>query len=345
MARWGFHVGTATGTEPIEEISTGVKSRAFTRRLVGPDEISITANARQPVMAILDEWASDIWAYRDGLLVGRGRVLPTDDMLDEDRHTVSVGAKGYEAILSTRFIDPGDALSYNADQATILWNLVNLSQSRAGGALGVTQGSNGFAAGFGTTGVSKVRTYAVDQEIGKLCRQLAETDNGFDFEVDALKRLQVYYPSRGVSGQVLVFGSNIVKARRTFNWAAAANAVAVTGAAGTTRAAAVSATVATDPRGRIEARAAFGSIVESATLTQRATSLLAERVRPSYGWTLTLKRGWWGGFATLNVGDTVTLTVKSLPRLDVSVSARVYEIAVKIGPSGEEDVTVKVEEL
>lgn len=307
----------------------------------------MTANARQAAAELATEWSADLWAYRDGTLVGRGRVLPMDDDLDADRHTLSITGKGYEAIFERRFLDPGDTLTFlNVDQAQILWLLLNGSQSKSGGALGITQGANGFTAGTGSTGVLRTRTYQIDQEIGRLARQLAEVQNGFDFEIDALRRLQVYYPQRGVSqGAVLVYGSNVVKAKRSYNWAAAANTVAVTGASGTTRATATSGTIGTDPRGRIEARQALPSVTENATLTARASSLLTERSRASYGWLIELKRGAWGGFGHVDVGDTVTLRVRSLPRLNVNAPCRVHEIRVKIGPSGEEDVSMKLEQL
>jgi hypothetical protein len=347
MARWSFTVGAQTTTNGTIELTRGVTARSYTRRLVGPDEIGFVVNGSAPAAAVLAELETDCWAWRDSLLVARCRVLPTDDSVDDRQHRVSCKAFGYEALLDTRFTEAGDTLAWTGtDQAAIAWNLVNLTQSRTGGSLGITKGLNGFTAGgVANTGVLRDRTYQADQNIGKLLRQLSEVDNGFDMEIDASRKLQIYYPGRGLSaGKALVYGSNVSGFKRTFNYRNWSNAVGVSGGSGTATQYAATAGIATDPRGRVEARLALPSVTQD--LAARATSLLAERSKPVYTWSLTMRQGQWAGFADVNVGDTCKLAVHRPPRFtNMVVNVRVHEISVVAGADGSEQVTMKAEQL
>lgn len=346
MAVWSFRVGSVASVNGDLELNRGVTGRYLTRKLTAPDEIGFELNGRQVAAGLLAEYAADVWVSRDGVPVARCRVLPTDDTLTDVEHRVSCKAYGYESLLDTRFTDLGDVVSWVAtDQAAIAWNLVALTQGRTGGGLGITKGLNGFTAGgVATTGVLRDRTYEPDQQIGRLIRQLAEVQNGFDVDIDHNRQLQVYYPLRGtVTNEPLQYGGNVSRLKRSFAYRSFANAVVVSGGQGGGRSVAVSGTVGTDPRGRVEARLSLPSVTQD--LPARATSLLADKSRPVYTWQVEMRRGMWRGFAHINVGDTVRLVALSPPRLNVNVQCRVHEISVKVGESGEEDVSMKLEQL
>ena len=104
-----------------------------------------------------------------------------------------------------------------------------------------------------------------------------------------------------------------------------------------TPAVATAGTVGTDPRGRWERFEGNPSIVEQTTLDLRATWLLGQTstLRPDLAVTLAPER--WGGFADIDLGDTVSVAITS-GRLALTGSHRVVEIIAVPGEDGTEQI-------
>ena len=349
-ARWEFVTGpVASGG--LDAVTSTDATRKYVRRLNSADTATITADARAESAVVVDELAYDLWVYRDGVAVHRGRIGPTDDDIDSRQHKVTLTSWGYRQLLDYRYTEPADTLSFapGTDVAAIAWSLINATQGRTGGSLGITKSTTGFdGSGVANTGVTAERNYVADKAIGTLIDQLGDA-KGFDWDISPARQLRVWGTRRGGdNGYTLLWGGNVAQVKRAFNPSAFANAIAATGSASAPRSPAsgalTTAGIATDPRGRWEARTAYGTVAQQATLDQHAAADLALRATPSYAWTVTMFPGRWGGFDALDVGDTASLAVKS-GRLVVAADVRITEIAVTLPVTGEEQVTIKAEQL
>lgn len=347
MPAWRWAAGPASGSLPLVELARA-RSRKLSFRLDGRHTASLTVNGRSEEAANLAELGSDVWAWRDGVLMFRGRVVPTTDELDANRHNLSVTALSYLSILDVRRLYAGDSalVQSGVDQATIVWNLISATQGRTSGSLGITQGTNGFTAGSGNTGITRTRNYAVGAQIGRLITDLSNVINGFDVDIDPALKVQVYYPSRGTSrGAVLDYGGTIVKLRRSYTAGHFANTVAVTGAQGLAPAVSNSASLGSDTRGRWEAWISDSTVVEATTLTNTADGALAALSKPSYGWSATLRANTWPGSSLLWLGDTAKLRVNSPPRFNATtVDVRVVQVDISLDGTGSEDVQLTLEQ-
>lgn len=336
MPLWQFAVGPA-GVGADTEL-TAATGRRVTVRLGQPSDAAFSLNGRHEQAAEVEELVSDLWAYRDGALLHRGRVGTSSDEVSAAAHTCTFNAPDYRALLERRYLYDGDKLSYvQEDEASIAWQLVQLTQARPGGALGITRGSGQ------TTGFRRDRLYTAGKGIGESISQLGDLSGGFDWEIDPLLRLNVFNPQRGNdTDEVLEFGGAVVSFTRALTPAEYGNAVRASAAADP-RAPEYRAVpdIATRPEGRFEIERGFPDILEQSTLAAKADYLLAEAkvLRPTY--TLTLAPGRYPGPEKLWLGDTCLLALRS-GRLDESSRQRVMEISFEPGVDGDETVRITV---
>lgn len=344
--RWQLIAGPAGGG--YELALTEATSRRFTARLTDPSEVAFTLDGRHPQAAQINELATDIhvlWTPASGAtrILFRGRAGSTGDTLDENAHSLEVGALDYRAVLNRRRLYSGSTLTWAAtDQAAIAWGLVADTQARPGGALGITQGVGA------ATGVLRDRTYEAGDSVGERIQELSQVIDGFDWDITPTSAsglaLDVWYPQRGVNrGVVLEYGGLVKAVRREVDPANYANAVRYTGS--TDPVTLPDELEAPDLTTRLEGRwdAVYGDdgLTTQAALDDRAAWQLdaAQVVQPTY--TLTLRQGAWDGPNHIWLGDPVLVVVMS-GRLSVMETLRVYEIAFTLGSSGEEGVEVTV---
>jgi hypothetical protein len=309
-------------------------------------EASFTLDGLDPQAAQFTELASDLWVYRRGtpapLLVGR--IAPTSDALDSDRHVVAVTAVDYRAVLRRRRLFTGDTLAWTGtEQALIAWQMIAATQGRAGGNLGITQGAGQ------ATGVSRTLTYAAGDFIGADIDATAQLDAGFEWSVTPYGaqdlRFDVYFPFQGHDRDVVLeHRSGLVKSiSRAVDPSTYANALLVTGDSSVAGLAAVTveaADIGTRPEGRWDQ--VIGTPVKTASgLASRAAWELAdaEVIIPAY--TIVMQPGAWEGPAHIWTGDTVRVRIRS-GRLNVDDRLRVMELAVAVGDDGDERVTLQV---
>jgi hypothetical protein len=321
--------------------TASARSRSVTWRLVGAAQASFVLDGSSAEAAQLTELEDDLVVLHSSVAepVFRGRIGLVQDTLSPDVHTVSYTAIDYSEILRRRIILDGDTLLYlNIAQDTIAWNLIQLTQGRTNGDLGITRGEQP------STPHLRTRRYEAGQIIGQLIDQLSAVDNGFEWDIDGLLQFNVWQPTRGVAGGlVLDYGGTVAGLSRTKNPGGFSNVVRQTGDPSLTAVTATSATIATDPRGRWEANFANSDLKEQDTVTDRAAFALTQTSKEPTAWSLALSRGWWYPKLTgAWIGDTATLVVKH-GRLDEVVTVRITEIALRLGESGEEDVQMTVE--
>jgi hypothetical protein len=297
-----------------------------------------TIDGRHEQAAGITDLATDLWCYRGVQLLHRGRIGTSGDELDADTHTSTFNAPDYRALLDRRILYDSDKLSYVAeDQSSIAWQLIQATQGKSGGNLGITRGTGQ------TTGYMRTRTYQAGKSIAESITQLGDAATGFDWEIDPNLALNVYNPERGRDTDVVLdYGGLASKVSRTLNPGEYANAVRATAAADP-RAPEyrTAADILTRPEGRFELDQGFPDVLEQATLSTLADGLLADSqtLRPAY--TLTLRQDGYPGPDELWLGDTAIVRIKS-GRLNVAEAMRVMELTFEPGSDGEEVVRVTV---
>lgn len=330
---WKLLAGPPAG--PTTEL-TAATGRKIAVRLGQPFDAAFTLDGRHEQAAGIAELATDIWCYRDRELLHRGRVGTTSDTADADSHTVTFNAPDYRALLERRYLYDSDKLSYVAeDEASIAWQLVQATQGKTGGNLGISRGTGQ------TTGYLRTRLFTAGKGIADSISQIGELDGGFDWEIDPQLRLNVYNPARGrPTDVVLDFGGAVASFTRAVMPAEYGNAVrAIAGTDPRAPEIRQATDLATRPEGRFEIERGFPDILEQATLAAKADWLLAESqiLRPSY--VLTLAPDRYPGPQKLWLGDTCIVSIRS-GRLDEHTTQRVMEISFE--PDGDGDETVRV---
>lgn len=344
MPSWQLVAGPASGGHSLS--LTAAKSRKLSFKLTEPSELGFAINGRQLQADALDELTTDVhalWTPSTGptRILGRWRVGNTSDDLTDTTHTVTVAGIDYRAILNNRRLYSTSQLTWTAtDQAEIAWGLLQQTQTRTGGALGIVKGWTGTV----PTGTIRDRTYEASDSIGERITELSQVIDGFDWDVTPTDsvglNLGLWYPQRGTNrGVVAEFGGLVSKVRREVNTSDYANALRYTGKTDASPPLVPQELEAADLATRVEGRfdAAFGddSLITQAALSDRAAWQLAtsQVIQPTY--TITLKRGAWRGPDHIWLGDPIRLIVTS-GRLAVDTTLRVYQLDVTLGDAGDE---------
>lgn len=337
--RWAFAAGN-WNAQPDMALP-GATGRSMTWRLIDDHEAAFTIDGSLPEAAGIQEMVDDLWVYRNGTALFRGRIGPSSDAGDSTSLTTGFSAAGYRTLLQRRYLYEGDTLAYTStDQAAIAWGLLTSTQSKAAGDLGIAQGLGAV------TGVVRDRTqYNPGQSIGEAINQLAAVGNGFDWDITprtgtSVMRLDVFYPQRGTDRQrVLDFPGNIASYGRQVDPGSFANAVRGTGVDGLAAVRAEEPAIASDLAGRWDAQLGDTNIVLASTLALRTAQELTDRQVVYPSWSVVLQPGGWGGPDDIWLGDPVTLSVHQ-GRLNVVESIRVMEIALALDDSDNETVTL-----
>lgn len=335
MAEWVWSIGgPAPAGEPVRDLMAAT-GRTLTRRVDGPHTAQFSIDGRHPDAASIVERRTDLWVYRDGLLVHRGRIVVGSDDINAKGHRCQFTSLDYRGLLQHRLVGTAGRTFTAVDQAGIAWTLIDESQDLTGGDWGITSGLGA------TSGVPRDRTYAAGKSLLAAISELYRVDNGGEWEISPELELNRWHPRRGTTrDRVLDWGGSVVEVRRTVTADDWANFVISAGAPGTTPASAASATIGTDPEGRWELFDGDGSSIERQdALDDRAVFRLDEagRAVPELG--LRLASGVWQGTGWLDIGDTTPVAVDS-GRVQIDDPMRVSELVVSLPTSDVERVTL-----
>lgn len=335
MASWQYAVGDWGALGPDVAL-TAARSRRVTFRLRAPSEASFTLDGDNPQATEITELVTDLHIYRDGERLYRGRVGATRDTADADRHTVDVQTADYRALLLRRILYDSDQLSWVAtDQADIALELIGETQSRIHGDLGITEGVGN------PTGVTRDRNYEPGKPIGEAIQELSEVIDGFDWDINPdTKALDIYYPERGTdNGVVLDYGGLVTGFTRAVDPSRYANAVRLNGDELLLAESREAADLGSRAEGRWDAQHGYTTITDQGTLDDRADWHIEQDQLLVPAYTLRLRAGRWEGPDHIWLGDPCQVVLRA-GRLEVDTVQRVWEIAVSLGDSGEEDVQV-----
>jgi hypothetical protein len=345
--RWQLVIGPASGGHELA--LTEASARRYTARLNDNSELSFSIDGRHEQSAAIEELSTDIHLlFSDSTgttILDRCRVGQTRDDVGETEHRVEVTCLDYRAVLARRRLYSDATLTYTAvDQAEIAWSMINYTQGKAGGNLGISKGWVGTS----PTGQPRDRTYEAGDSIGERIQELSEVIDGYDWDITPTSasalRLDVWSPERGSDrGVVLIHGGLAAQVQREVNPSDYANALRYTGASDP--ATTPDESEATDlaqpdvfPQGRWDAAFGDDGLTQDG-LDDRAAWQLAQSqvVTPVY--TVRLTRGSWDGPDHIWLGDTVRLVVRS-GRLAVDAALRVHEVEIALDGDGGENITL-----
>ena len=231
--------------------------------------------------------------------------------------------------------------------AAIAWNLISSVQAFDGGDLGITSG-----AGY-PTGIDRTIAFTDGAYVADSISQIAALGDGFEWEIDQLKRLNVYYPQQGRDSSVVLEydssqkagGGSVVSFTRIYDTTKFGNAVRFAGDSTTTTPVIAESpelgTLPTPPGGspgRMDLSLSDTTITDDTTLGLRAAYELSEDDQPPVGYQMVLRPGWWSP-DQLWKGDTVQLVLRS-GRINEMSRQRVSQIEVDPGDDGGEVVTI-----
>jgi len=291
-----------------------------TFRLQNPHELRLKIFGGDDLQTnAIEDLITDIWIDRDGYPVGLFRVFETKDLIEPDKYGLELRAVDYKGILSRYILE--NETTYNDTQENIAWDLINDAQSRYGGDLGIVQGI------WPATGVVRTITMKDGEQIYGNIRNMSILANGFDFDIDAQKRANLYWRERGLDrGVVLDYGGTVVEVDRHSESNNYANAIRQNGntdlvlylTAGD---------IPSRREGRWEAAYSDVNLNDSASISGAGLANLdrSSKLQPSYS--MTLRPGFWKGPDHIWLGDRVTVVLK-VGRLEEVVETRVYEIQI-----------------
>lgn len=337
--RWDLVAGPASGGYDLA--LTKAQGRKYTARLTDQSELSFAINGEHPQAAAVDELTTDVHLLCDGTPLDRCRVAGTGDTLDGTSHQVSYTCLDYKAVLGRRLLLTGDSLIYSADQAEIAWSLVQVTQAKSGGSLGIVRGWSGTL----PTGVLLDRTFVAGDSIGELIQTLSETDDGFDWDLTPTDSnslsLNVWHTQRGTDrGVVLIYGGDLIASlSRSVDPSNYANSVRLTGSDAVVAEERVASDIGTVAQGRWDLALGESGITTQSALSDRADWQIGQSQVITPAWTVTMRRGAWEGPSHIWLGDPVRLVVMS-GRLSVDTTYRVQEASIDLDGNGGEQVTL-----
>ena len=336
MSEWTWSVGPgASSPNPGPERQlTAAYGRVLTRRVAGHHFAAFSINGRHDEAADIRERETDLWVWRDGILLHRGRIVSAQDQIGPSSHTTTFQSVDYRGMLTLAAAAELPVPTFNGvDQAQIAWQLVQHRQGQSGGSWGITQGVGA------SSGQSRDETQiTAGTPIGEIIDRIFKRQNGGEWEISPDLKLNRWFPKRGVSsGVVLDYGgvlSSIQGSTAKFG-----NAAVATGSEDTTPVLDATVGVGTDPRGRWTVTEGNPSIETQTSLIDRAAWILGEASTIEHEWSATFSAQRWEGPGHVEIGDTVALQIKS-GRLTVAGSHRVMEMQHVLDGDGGEQTTV-----
>lgn len=316
------------GTQVLGELEALDRRLEF--RLEQPSMASFTINAEHPSARFVQDLAVDVLVFRDGRPLLRAVITATQDLVSEDSHYIQVTAMDYRGRLEFRRVMSVQTFTEELD-VDIAWGAIDVAQAETNGNLGIRRGkfdegvelSGAFPAGISVT-------QAIDLT--------ASADEGFDWEIDADLRFNIYRPRGQQRSRVLDYGGLVSEVQREFAATDFANSVRVSGDDTVTS---VVAGEGDTVVGRWDRQVGFPQVNSQTLLAGLAFDELARSTNDALTTRVHMRNAEgvqsWGGVTDIGLGDVVRLVVKS-NRLDINELTRVREIDVTVSNDGKEDV-------
>ena len=342
-ASYSLAVGDATAVDPLQEVAS-FDSVNIAFSLDAGAECSFTVLGNSATAQTISELTSDVWLYRDSLLVARFRIVGIGQTWGPDgSDEVQVTAVSYKRLLHSRHV--GYRTTFDqVGQADIIASLIADTQSRPGGDWGVINGT------LDNDGRIRDRTIEAGENLGSMLENFSAIIGGPVWDIDGDLRLQVRsgrvetFPVQHVP---LMLGANVRALSRAAGTGEYANSVFVDGDNGLTSPVwADAAGITSDPRGRWERAAGFPNVSLQATLQEKAEGLVNEYQSPLSQWSCDVEPSRYLTDCSFEPGDLVSVVVPETAAAPVGVPGFfVYGqvMAVNVTFTADGDFTVGME--
>jgi hypothetical protein len=306
---------------------------------------TVEMNVVEPMLGYIRDLVTDLVFKRDRVPLFRFRILASEDVMTRDASTTRFTCATYESILARRVVyDDWVLRQADVDAA---WTLVNYTQTKPNGDLGIVRGTM-------PAGVDRQRTLTIGTTIRDAINDFATDEQGFDWWVDVDKVFHVAKPRRGTDRSAelqWMAGGEIAELTRTNPTDEYASQVLAVGARNETRIpdGAGGETVYPPPPpqrvfvdpmplGLWDTAISYSDTVTTASLLGKADYELANRVnlRPYYK--MTLGSGIWA--PPIGLGDVIMLRIQLPPRADIRVPVRIEEMEFAVTVDGGETVSI-----
>lgn len=228
-----------------------LKNRVLKLTLVDADSFSFSLNGDDPVFQdstnkIIEELVTDVWIYRDGMLIFRGRIMDSTDNIG-DVYTVNFTAYSYEALLEARglhtlpYHDTADFASTWTPQAIIRF-LVEHAENQTGMRLGLTIRNEDWintlpslgtiysvAINDTTVFISVKDGDSILTSVQNVCKIIDPSYGVLDFWIDPFLNCHLALPRGNNNGVILDYGGNIASLGSQFSYKTFGNVVYASG--------------------------------------------------------------------------------------------------------------------
>lgn len=331
---WAYGPGASATTPGATRELTQATGRVVTWRVDGHAFAQFSIDGRSSEAAGIVERRDDLWIYRDGTLVFRGRIVGAEDQIDSTEHRVQFLAVDYRGMLTLAAkVEPPVPTFSAVDQGQIPWQLIQSWQALPGGDWGIVEGVGALS------GTNRDESdIAPFSPVGEVIDRILRRDGGGEWEISPTLELNRWFPTRGTArSDVLDYGgvlSGVGKSLPEFG-----NVGGASGEQNTTPESVAAGDVGTDQRGRWTAAQAFPAVSIQATVAAKAQWVLDQASTVVDEWRATFAPRRWSGPAGLWIGDTATLSVRS-GRLAIQGTHRVVELQAVCGDHGTETISV-----
>lgn len=338
-------VGPWTNSDPIQEVGLFGSASVSLSLDAGPT-VTFDLSGDSPGARQIDELATDVWVYLNGVTIARCRVVSVQQMFGPNGDdSVNVTAVGYETLMTARHVQ--SPLSYaGTDQAQIVWSLIQHTQAQPGGDLTITAGV------LDGGSVNRDRLYEIGANIADSLANLSAVSDGPWWGIDGELVLNVHpFSTFPTQPTPIMLGVTARSLSRDSGASTFANSVITTGDNDLTVPASVDdANIAIDPRGRWEKIAGFPNVIQQVTLVEKADGLIEAARSPLAKWNCDIDSARFITDGAYRPGDFVKIvvpatTVAPIGVPEYSVDGQVMSMTLTIDASGESSVNVQCVEV
>jgi hypothetical protein len=175
----------------IEEVPFKNLQYSFALNDAGSCSFSLPIFDTKCTKDILWPGKREVYVIRDGVRVWGGYLWAAFPNTDDKE--MRFASEGWLSRLSRRYID-ADHFKVDTEQLDLAWSLINFTQSKTEGDLGITRFNPAE-----DSGIERTRRYHAWERynIADELIALTEVANGFDFEITANKEWKTYFPQKG----------------------------------------------------------------------------------------------------------------------------------------------------
>lgn len=306
----------------------------YDKKLNRPTTATFTLDANDPKATDTNlAGGQNYIKYKRGSQVAwSGEIIKVSTALKSENEKIQVTCGDWFYLLKDRYVTAKRTFS-STNEGTILWTLIDESQSLSDGDFGITQGVNNST-------TSRDRTYK-DKNIQQAIIQMTEVINGVDVEITADRVFNVYdkKSTDRSSTHVFEYGVNVQEMEEDLDWTNLKNDLKAYGGDGISRDADDAGSKSTYKRR--QDIVSFGDVILNTTLDRHLDEILRTQAIPTVNYKMTLLQDAAPLFGTYEVGDIIRVKANQ-GFVTIDANVRIYGWSASINNDGEERIELHV---